>query len=251
MSDEPRVFVAMPAGGHVFFNAAKGLFTPSAKYPCTPVAYSISALASCFNRLWTAALTAQCRGEYTHFAMLHSDIEPEMGWVDTLMDELNEHKLDMISAVVPLKSDDGLTSTAVGAINDIWNQRRLTMTEIFNLPETFTNKDLKPWMKGAKREGHVLLLNTGCWLCDLRKPQWHQYDKHGNARFCFTQKDRIRLKDEKLIVEFASEDWIWSRDCHNAGLKLGATRKVNVKHFGTTPYDNQSAWGSLKRDRYD
>lgn len=250
MEDEIKVFIGMPAGGHVSLEACRGFFTSSAKYGVAPVAYSISALASCFNHLWANALSAASRGEITHFAMLHSDIAPECGWLDTLIDELTATKLDMLSVVMPIKSEDGLTSTAVGAINDIWSQKRLTMTEVMSLPETFTDKDLVQWKIKHKREGHVLLLNTGCWVCDLRNKTWHQH-KNGQLQFCFTQKDKVIVDDDKkLKVCFASEDWIWSRDCQRAGLKLGATRKVKAWHHGKFPYYNQGSWGELKEDRY-
>jgi len=246
-----KVYLGMPAGGHVNLEAVKGFFTSSCKHDVVPVAYNISALASCFNHLWAEALVQCGKGNITHFAMLHSDIGPKEGWLDSLIDELQKNKLDMVASVMPIKNGDGLTSTAVGAINDSWSQKRLTMTEVDELPMTFTDKDLVQWKIKHKREGHVLLLNTGCWVCDLRRPQWHEVDAQGNLKFCFTQNDRITVdQDGKLFVGFAPEDWLWSRACHRAGLKIGATKIVKAWHFGNFPYYNQGAWGELTEDKF-
>lgn len=252
MSDPKiKVMIGMPAGGHTSLRAVQGLFTSALKYDVAPVAFSVSALAYCFNQLWAHALAAHGRGEITHFAMLHSDVEPDKGWLDVLMDELIEKRLQVLSCVIPIKSQDGLTSTAVGPINDIWTQRRLTMAEVAELPETFTDKDLVEWKKAHHCEGWVLLLNTGCWVCDLSARPFQQVDSHGDLRFTFTQKDRIRV-DEKgqLIPHFAPEDWIFSRECHRAGLKIAATRKVKLAHSGPHQFSNQGVWGNLKEDRF-
>lgn len=252
MESRPVIFLGMPAGGHVEFRAAKALFTSSAKYRVCPVAYSISALANCFNKLWCEALVGSNRGQFSHFAMLHSDIEAEVGWLDKLMDELQKHELGMVAAVSPIKSEDGLTSTAVGDVNDIWCQRRLTMREIYQLPETFTDGDLYEWKKAAGRLEHRLLLNTGCWVADLSLPQWRHIDEETKEmRFCFTQKDRIVEREGKLNADFAPEDWLWSRECHKAGIKIAATRKVKLDHFGRTAFSNDCVWGTLERDTFD
>jgi hypothetical protein len=241
----------MPAGGHVALEAARALYTPSKDYKFFPVAYSISALASCFNHLWANALVAYGSGRCTHFAMLHSDIAPESGWLDILMRELEKHQLDMVSTVIPIKSTDGLTSTAVGSVDDIWSQKRLTMKEVKNLPVTFTDYDLAQWKVKHKRVGHKLLLNTGCWVADLRNPIWHHVDENNEARFFFTQKDRITVDEQGVThVGFASEDWIWSRECQKAGLKIGATRAVKAWHYGPFGYYNQGVWGDLSEDRF-
>jgi hypothetical protein len=248
--DKAKVLVGMPSGGFTTLKAVQGLYTSSKNYEVVPMAFSVSALAFCFNNLWAHALVGASKGEITHFAMLHSDVEPQAGWLDVLMQELDETKLGLISCVIPIKSMDGLTSTAVGPINDIWNQQRLTMKEVAALPETFTDKDLVQWKLKNKREGQVLLLNTGCWVCDLRIRQFHHVDEKGQLRFTFTQKDRIFVRENgQLIPQFAPEDWIFSRDCHKAGVKIGATRKVKLTHSGPHSYSNQGAWGNLEEDR--
>lgn len=251
MGDDVRIFLGMPAGGAVNLKAVQGLFTSTKKYDVAPMAFSVSALAYCFNQIWAHALALCGRGKVTHFAMLHSDVSPEVGWLDILMEELQEKRLQLLSCVIPIKSDDGLTSTAVGPINDIWTQRRLTMTEIAELPETFTDKDLARWKIKHDCEGQVLLLNTGCWVCDLRAKPFHQVDQYGYLRFCFTQKDRITVTQKgELVPHFAPEDWIFSRDCHKAGIKLAATRKVKIVHHGPREFSNQGIWGNLKEDRF-
>jgi hypothetical protein len=252
MESKATIYLAMPAGGHVEFRAAKSFFTSSSRYKVCPVAICISALASCFNRLWCEALAGSNRGQFSHFAMLHSDIEAAPGWIDVLMDEMNKHELGMIAAVSPIKSEHGITSTAVGDVDDIWSQRRLTMKEIYNLPETFTDGDLYEWKKAAGRLEHRLLLNTGCWLADLSLPQWRHVDEETHEmRFRFTQKDRIVERDGKFCTDFAPEDWLWSRDCHKAGIKIAATRKVKLSHYGVTAFSNEEPWGLWDKDQFD
>ena len=51
--------------------------------------------------------------------MLHDDVVPEAFWLDKLIAELELHSADVMSAVVPVKSGNGLTSTAVGDADDI------------------------------------------------------------------------------------------------------------------------------------
>ncbi len=244
------IYIGMPSGGHLSLEAARGLFTSTARteYEIMPVAFSYSALASCFNHLWSRAIAASPE-KVTHFAMLHSDVGPECGWLDTLMDELEAKKLDMVSAVIPIKSQDGLTSTAVGEIKDPWKQKRLTMREVSELPPTFTDDDLVEWKKKHKREDSKLLLNTGCWLADLKNDTWRQMSDEGELRFFFRTLDRIRVTDDNLEVDFAPEDWLFSRECQAAGLKIGATSKVKLKHFGAMGWDNQGVWGNLEEDR--
>src|SRR5512146_50667 len=72
-----------------------------------------SGTAKTFNRLWAAALTKAQRGKITHFAMLHSDIAPEPGFLDVLMEECCRLNADLVSAVIPLKDGRAVTSTAI------------------------------------------------------------------------------------------------------------------------------------------
>jgi len=152
------------------------------------------------------------------------------------MDELVANDLDMISAVVPLKNGKGLTSTATDHPDGPWGVRRLTMTEVMQLPETFTSKDIP-----FREDMSCLLLNSGCTLMKMNEP-WAQ-------GLHFRQQDRIVwcIKDGDWAPQSISEDWDFSRQMYHRGCRLGATRKVKLFHQNEV-YHNHSAWGTQERD---
>lgn len=193
-----------------------------------------SLLAANMNGLWANARTLQRRGKrIDYFAMLHDDIGCEDFWLDKLIDELEANGLDILGVVCPIKDVRGITSTAIADKDgDPWKVVRLTMDEVYRLPPTFTSEDV----------GGDLLLNTGCWVC--------RFDVFSQYPFYFTINDQITLDEERneYVVDVESEDWFFSRLCHQAGMKVGATRKVALFHEGNTRYLNTQAWG---RDRFD
>lgn len=192
---------------------------------------SSSILEQNFNQHWAAALN--CREEMgaTHFAMIHNDVEPEGGWLTTLLDELESLEADIVSAVIPLKDERGLTSTAAYE-GDPWVRRRLTLAEVSELPQTF----------GESEAGGKLLLNTGLWVCDLRKP-WAD-------SVCFQSMQRIGRNGftGRRMAEVVSEDWALSHWLHQRGAKLYATSKVRVTHWGETGFTNGQPWGAWTTD---
>src|SRR5215471_18433913 len=116
-----------------------------------------SLLALSFNALWCRALNLAKAGGLDYFAMLHTDVGPNNGWLDALVAELDATGLDVLSVVVPIKDPRGVTSTALARDDgDPFGVfTRLTMQEVFRLPETFTSADVG---------GRPLLVNTGCWV---------------------------------------------------------------------------------------
>jgi hypothetical protein len=190
-----------------------------------------SLLAHVFNELWCWALNG--RG-VQYFAMQHADVEPQLGWLDVLIAELEEKELDVLSAVIPIKSDHGLTSTAVHRDGNNWRPRcRLTMLEVYDLPETFTKKDV----------GGDLLLNTGCWVC--------KFDKSWAEQVHFEINNRIVIgEDGSYAAEVEPEDWYFSRLCNEMNLRLGATRKIDIHHRGQTLYTNNEPWGMQRFDSH-
>ena len=201
-----------------------------------------SLLTKTFNALWCAALNARAAG-VTHFAMIHADIHPSAhGWLDVMVGELVKHDADMIAAVSPLKNDFGLTSTAVAVDScDPWLCRRLTMREVYELPETF----------GAADVGGPLLLNTGLFVCDLSRPWWDELEPDGRTlKLCFDFKNRIIRDPEtgEFHAEAVSEDWLFSQELNRRGAKLMATRKVVLGHEGSKEYTTDRAWGTQLTD---
>lgn len=204
-----------------------------------------SCLMHVFNQLWVQAQGGAEQGLVTHFAMLHNDVGADPNWLDVLLDEMNRTGADVVSAVCAIKDLKGITSTAVGSPDDIFDYRRVTTSEVQKLPATFDMSDVaRLWAKSELTDGKCLLVNTGCMLVDLRKPYWHRADAAGNMEFAFQQVTRIqRWPNGTWSPEFAPEDWLMSRFVHKQGGKCVATTKVKTRHFGDQIYPNDAAWG--------
>ena len=228
-STGPKIFLGMPGYGQQTAAAGRGLWRASKNMDEVCVVYRQgSLLAANFNGLWCDALNMQHKGaEIKYFAMLHDDIGPADFWLDTLIAELEARDLDMLGVVVPIKDTRGVTSIAIDGDTNWRPKVRLTQKEVHSLPETFTSEDV----------GGPLLLNTGCWVCKF-DPEWVR-------KVHFTINDRIvfNTASNRYENEVESEDWFFSRLCHEIGLKIGATRKVAVMHRGGMDFSNQAQWG--------
>lgn len=229
-----------------------------------------SLLAENFNILWCEALNRVNKGErIDYFAMLHDDVGAGEGWLDTLIEELEAKQLDILGTAVAIKDGKGLTSLALhngpiastedefelwlescgvehSGLNSegrakllaayaAWYQRtcdwrpfcRLSMYDVFQLPETFTSEDA----------GRPLLINSGCWVC--------KFDMRWATKVHFEVNDRISLDPKKNIyhAQVEPEDWYFSRQLHELGLKVGATRKLLISHRGECDFGNAHPWG--------
>lgn len=232
-------YIAQPLhsdfGAHFLSQAAlwRGATTRQLSLIASPSRNSV--LPENFNGHLCAAMNMRHDRGVTHFAMLHGDIAPQNGWLDILLDELAASKADIISAVVPLKSEKGETSTAVGEIkpNGRPSHRKLTMGDVMQLPETFGIEDT-PWPEKQ------LWINTGCMLFDIRAPWVVDFLRSGGFAF-----DTWIEKRDGLFLSCAfSEDWRMSAWAASQGLRCVATRKVELNHWGSMAYGNQQAWGN-------
>lgn len=182
-----------------------------------------------FNCCLANALNS--RPSATHFCLLHDDVVPQHpDWLKKLLDISLKFKADVLSVVVPLKAQLGLTSTALDEQVKDYDQRyrvrRLTMKEVFKREPTFTDPNL--------------LLNTGLMLIDIRKP-WIE-----NCWFEFV--DRIEKMGDKFIDVGMSEDWNFSRKAREMGASLWATREISVRHIGGGEFPNDQPWGIMETD---
>lgn len=212
-----------------------------------------SLLAFGFNQLWCIALNN--RKVFSHFLMLHADVEPmENGWLRTMVDEMERVGADVLGAVIPLKNETGVTSTAI--VYDLANahqlydtedrdaakRRRLTLREVDEFPETFDMAnvvDYQHLQEIAPRP--ALLVNTGLMLVRLDAPNVE--------KLFFTINDAVwQRADGKFVCDVEPEDWFFSARAAELGLKVFATRKVKVEHIGSKGYSNFGGWGSLDRD---
>jgi hypothetical protein len=247
------VALAMPHYGDVKAAAAKSYWTATGADSRFRLVLRAdrggSLLTSNFNRAWCAALNARAKHGITHFAMLHADIAAEPGWLDTLLREMELYRADVVSAVVPLKTEHGVTSTAIGTPNP-FVQRRLTMHEVMRLPATFGERDTASHFGFASGNSGPLLVNTGCLLADLRKPWAHEVDADGRLKWCFRFENEIRLNREtgEYVSFVASEDWLFSHHLADVGAKVYATRKVKAEHIGSHNYPNHCEWGEWQSD---
>ncbi|MHC4445225.1 MAG: hypothetical protein ACYTA5_21715 [Planctomycetota bacterium] len=254
LETRPKIFVGMPAYSKTgnWDEAWHGFIvrpTDEENLSVIQSKFSNSLLSRSFNHLYAHALGARTSQGVTHFAMLHSDVAPEANWVDLLWEEIETLQADIVSAVMPIKSALGLTVVAFDR-PDPWMPRRLTMTEIMRLPETFGCQATVDM--GLNPEGHRLMVGTGCWICDLRKPWVDVTDENGHLKCYFTIRDCIRRNpDGSYFVGVQSEDWNFSRMVQDVDptAKVLATRKVTLNHMGEGAYPNDRAWGQWKHDR--
>lgn len=191
----------------------------SRAYPVSIQTGSHSVLTKNFNFLWANALNE--RKTMTHFLMLHADITPDECFIDKMMEIMGNSKSDILSVVSPIKSSEGLTSTAID-LDGKWGVKRLTLKEIFDREPTFTDENL--------------LVNTGLMLVDMRKP-WVE-------KIHFRFEDDIIQHEGKYKAVGMSEDWLFSRDARALGAKIYATREVPLLHHGSAAYPNNSVWGT-------
>jgi predicted O-methyltransferase YrrM len=196
-----------------------------------------------FNAVWAQALNAAEVGEVTHFCMLHSDVAPQGQWLDILLDELDRLDLDMVSAISPIKDSRGVTSSGIGDPQNRWEPfRRFTMQEVCGFPETFD-------AASVGYEGWPLLHNTGCWVCDLRKPLFFETDDDKTLKAYFDFPSRVHRGEDGLFTNAReSEDWYFSRCLTELNAKTAITRKVRLSHRGFIDYTNWEPWGKFEHD---
>jgi SAM-dependent methyltransferase len=76
-----------------------------------------------------------------------------------------------------------------------------------------------------------------------------------NQEWCrkvhFEINDRIvfDIPQNRYRPEVESEDWFFSRMLNDLGLKIGATRKISVKHEGDVEFVNTHPWGLQAFDK--
>lgn len=237
MTDEV-ILLGLPTYGPLNCNMAMAAIASStaSKHRIEVKPAPSSLLAASFNGMWCDALN---NPKYTHFAMCHADFVPCNHWIDILMSEMHQTGADVVSVVSPLKDDRGITSCGIGHPTR-WEtpKKRFSMTEIMTFPETFVASD-------TGYPGEPLLMNTACWLADLRNPKWRETDENGYLKIYFTINDKIQKHPNGFLqAQVQSEDWFFSMRAHEAGLKIVLTRKVAARHYGEFGFPNNMAWGT-------
>lgn len=237
-----KVFMAMPTyDGQVNLHAARAYYATASR--ALPLEYGDvgrSLLANAFNVLWATALNLRERSGVTHFAMLHSDVIPDDGWLDVLVREMAEHRAQLVSVVVPIKNELGVTSTAIGHAEEQWEPlRRLTLSEVHRLPGTFSAAD-------CGYPDRPLLVNTGCWLADITDRRFDRLWFEVRDTVVHEQvTDLMGRQSSRPVFRplTVSEDWGFSHQLWRAGGKAVATSKVKVRHVGRYLFDSAECWG--------
>lgn len=230
---KPRLFVGMPHPGLVTPKAAHALYVPAspgwlAGLKVSPAANSIAPAG--FNDLLALALNLMDKGEVTHFAMIHADVEPGPAWFDALYDEMIGAGAGLISACIAIKEpgEDPPISTAVGLIDRPRERpRRLRRADLSALPVTFSIDDL------PHGPGECLLVNTGLWAADLTHPAWDAFP--GFACDTWIEKG----PDGRRASRVVPEDWAMSRWAARNGVKVVATQAIEVFHSGLGTWGNR------------
>jgi hypothetical protein len=244
---EKSIFLAVPHYGAIVPEALVSLTMASMRHRVSLTTNGASLLAFNFNSLWGSALNQRSDKRLTHFAMHHADVGAEPGWIDILLDEMAKVGADVIATVIPIKDNRGLTSTGVQDPETL-QIRRLTMTEVFRLPVTFSAAHCAqfspPGESCVRAPAGQLMVNTGLWLCDFTKP-WVE-------EAYFEIRDRIVAGSAgRFQANVLPEDWNFSGWCARKGLKVWATRAVKVSHHGPASYRNDTAWGEWETDLGD
>lgn len=235
-----KLFAALPSYDGQRYNGVPIAWLKAAVPNAQLIDSGGSLLANVFNSQLCLALRSREMGNATHFLMLHADIVPcGEDWFPKLWRAYRKTNAQMMSAVVPIKSAAGLTSTAIELPDPRKRWKRLTMNEVLGGPENFTDPKL--------------LLNTGMLLFDLRDP-W--------VNHChFSISDEIVwLNDAGEVcapgtpgslptAKSTSEDWAFTRQARAAGCeRIYATRAVPLQHVGQQRYPNYQAWGMAEDD---
>lgn len=233
------IFIACPThDGRIDARTAKSIYqTASQKHSLVISVQASSLLTHNCNGLWCAALNMRTKHNLKWFAMIHSDVIPEPFWLDKLVDIAEHHKADMLSVVIPIKSPDGITSTAISKAGGTGVFKRLTQTEVLHpqFPETF---DINAFINvgyhflGSERK---LLVNTGCMIVRI--------DQLWSDEVYFTINDQIDRQFGTYVANVEPEDWFFSRMVAEKGGRVMATKAIQVTHMGSSGYNSHAVWG--------
>ncbi len=210
------VFLGCPThDGRIESDTATALRHATAgKHSIVQMVNRSSLLAYNCNQLWCMALNAREQHKIKWFAMLHSDVVPENNWLDKLIDIAEKNNADLLSAIVPIKDERGMVSTALLNHHNPFEHKvlytPLPETEILEIGE------------------FKLVVNTGCMICRLDQP-W-------SDKVWFEINDKIYLEKGEWKAAVEPEDWFFSRKVHELGGKVMATRAIDLVHVGRKDY---------------
>lgn len=236
-----NVFLACPThDGRLNFGAARGIYaTGTREHKFHPMPVQDSLLPTNCNNLLGTALNHRRSNDLHWFAMLHTDVEPEPWWIDKLIALAEEHRADLLSAVVPIKDDSETVSMVIANPGEPYGYfTKFNRGQIYHpsFPATFGINEAAEALENLPGELRVekvprsaLLVNTGCMV--YRLSQW----RYGVR---FRNLDDLIEKDGVYTTVHQSEDFYFSQSVAKHGGRVMATRLVTVKHHGTMAWDS-------------
>ena len=236
----PRVFLALPnrPGDSFSGQTVASLWNAGTRHKVVQArAKALSMLNYSFNLKWCEAWNR--RGEFDYFVMLHSDVAPEPGWLDKLIELYVKAQVDVLSCTIAIKDGEGLSST--GVMN--WSDRvmrKLSVGQTLELPPIFSAETFPV---------DVLLLNTGCWITRMEGGPLVD-GQPWQKKVCFRCHDWT-WEDEngELQAGVLGEDYLWSAEMAKWGVKTAATNAVRILHRGEFDYPNYVAFGDGSKDQ--
>lgn len=245
---QKRVFLAIPQhGSGVQCGTMQSVLEAVAakEYDIQVCNLGLSLLARNFNTLFTHAWN----GGFSHFVMLHADIHvgrPDGyagSWLRWLVDSTDKLDCAMLSAVVPIKSDAGCTSTALDLeTGNHYTLRRVTVRELTQLPPYFFSRsDVCKLFKVNEKKAGAFLVNSGCMCMPLRNPRYDWFDVRWPG---FQIHDKLVWNKAGVpATRTESEDWCCSRWMHDIGWSYYATKDLRIDHLGHRDWSNSGSWG--------
>jgi hypothetical protein len=242
-----NIYLASPLyDGTLYWRSARALWQAAQQHNVTVVHSEMSLIPYNCNQHWCNVLNGRKKLGFKWFAMLHSDVGPEPFWLDKIVAEAEKYGADMLSAVVPIKTDAGLTSTAILRSQEPASRRlhRLTTSQCFHpsFPDTLGINEavdalekLPPDLRETALPREALLVNTGCMIVRCDQP-WAE-------RVWFDDPNGIELVDGDWVPTCTSEDWHFSHRVAQEGGKVMATRVVSLVHRGVADYPSGKVWG--------
>jgi hypothetical protein len=205
----------------------------------------LSLLAKNFNMLF---ISAYQKG-FDYFILHHSDLgvagtlgDFRGSWVDLLVHRMEQLDAAVLSAVIPIKSPAGHTSTALETVSgDPYSLRRLTIRESERCAEDYINRaDLCELFNVDESKAGALLINTGLMIMDLKNVDWAGLGWPG-----FNIQDTIEWNQAGRPESFTiPEDWNLSRWLHyDTDLEYYCTRELVISHIGAHNFMNNGGWG--------
>ncbi len=227
---KPKVFLVMPNHGMMHPDVARTWYDPA--WPSSRRTLDLveslemrqSSIVGSFNTLWGVALDKRDKGEATHFAMQHNDVEPPAWWLDDLYGVMRVRNVACVSANIGIKHHER-TEVSAGVANraDKFDRRRFSFDDLAKLPVTFGNSHVSI--------GEYVLPNTGLMLIDMRSPAWDD--------FVFTQDGEFgRTPDGSREFKFQPEDWEMGRYMTERNIPYVCTSIIHVRHHGPDTWDN-------------